>query len=135
MSANAALLKKSNIKAGPRPGWTKFLKRANPVFVTVFTTALLALFLMPFLYMVFTSLKNQTQVATTGAPIYPAKYPTYIYTGQNKNTYTLKVNKSGFPVDQLINMSDYAGKELEVYKVPQPDGTTKELALIKGYQT
>ena len=106
MNANAALQKKSNTKVGPRPGWTKFIKRANPVFVTVFTTALLALFLMPFLYMVFTSLKNQTQVATTGAPIWPAKYPTYIYTGQNKNTYTLKVNKSGFPVDQVINMSD-----------------------------
>ena len=134
MTANASVQKKSNMNLGVRVGWTRFMKRANPVFVTVFTSALLALFLMPFLYMIFTSLKNQTQVATTGAPIYPAKYPTYTYGGENKSTYTLKVNKAGFPVDQVINMNDYAGKSLEVYKVPLPDGTTKELALIKGYQ-
>ena len=134
MSAITALQKKIQRNAGAGLSWTKFMKRANPAFVTVFTIALLALFLMPFLYMIFTSLKNQTQVATTGAPIWPAKYPTYTYGGENKATYTLKVNKSGFPVDQIINMSDYAGKSLEVYKVPLADGTTKEMALIKGYQ-
>ena len=133
MTANASVQKKSNINVGARPGWARFMKRANPAFVTLFTAALLAIFLMPFLYMVFTSLKNQTQVATTGAPIWPAKYPTYVYTGENKATYTLKVNKSGFPVDQVINMNDYAGKTLEVYKVPLEDGSTRELALVKGY--
>ena len=135
MSAtDASLQKKTVIKAGTGLNWTNFIRRANPAFVTVFTTALLAIFLMPFLYMIFTSLKTQTQVATTGAPIWPAKYPTYVYTGENKSTYTLKVIKSVVPVDQIINMSDYAGKELEVYKVPLLNGTTKEMALIKGYQ-
>ncbi|HVN16781.1 MAG TPA: carbohydrate ABC transporter permease [Anaerolineales bacterium] len=134
MSVNTSLQQKSVKKMDISLSWKKFVKRGNPLFITVVTTAILALFLMPFLYMVFTSLKNQTQVATTGAPIWPAKYPTYIYSGENTKTYTLKVNKSGFPVDQTINMSDYSGKELEVYKVPQPDGTTKEMALIKGYQ-
>ncbi len=135
MSAtNAVLQKKSKMNIGAGFNWGKVRKIANPAFTTVFTLALLALFLMPFLYMVFTSLKTQTQVATTGAPIWPAKYPTYVYGGENKNTYTLKVNKSGFVVDQVINMNDFAGKTLEVYKVPQADGSTKELALLKGYQ-
>ena len=110
MTANASVQKKSNVRVEPGLSWRQFTKRANPAFVTVFTIAILAIFLMPFLYMIFTSLKNQTQVATTGAPIWPAKYPTYTYPGTNKATYTLKVNKSGFPVDQVINMSDYAGK-------------------------
>ncbi|MGZ6316628.1 MAG: carbohydrate ABC transporter permease [Anaerolineales bacterium] len=134
MTANSVLQKKSTMRAGTRFSWTRFKRAANPVSVTALTTVLLALFLMPFLYMIFTSLKTQTQVATTGAPIWPAKYSTYVYTGENKATYTLKVNKSGFPVDQVINMTDYAGKTLEVYKVPLPNGTTKELALLKGYQ-
>jgi multiple sugar transport system permease protein len=133
VTANASLQKKSKTYTGTGVNWTKFMRRANPAFVTVFTIAILAIFLMPFLYMIFTSLKNQTQVATTGAPIWPAKYPTYIYTGENKSTYTLKVIKSVVPVDQVINMNDYAGKELEVYKVPQSNGTTKEMALVKGF--
>ena len=57
MTANASVQKKSNMNIGVRVGWTRFMERANPVFVTVFTTALLALFLMPFLYMIFTSLR------------------------------------------------------------------------------
>jgi len=133
VTANASLQKKSKIYTGSGVSWTKFMKRANPAFVTVFTLAILAIFLMPFLYMIFTSLKYQTQVATTGAPIWPAKYPTYVYNGANKNTYTFKVIKSVIPVDQIINMNDYAGKEMEVYKVPQPNGTTKEMALVKGF--
>ena len=134
MSANTFSQKKSKIDTAATMSWTEFKRKTSPVFVTLFAAALLALFLMPFLYMVFTSLKTQTQVATTGAPIWPAKYTTYVYTGENKNTYTLKVNKSGFPVDQIINMNDYAGKTLEVYKVPMPNGATKDMALIQGYQ-
>ncbi len=114
--------------------WPQFKKIGTSTAVTAFATVILALFLMPFLYMIFTSLKTQTQVATTGAPIWPAKYTTYVYTGENKNTYTLKVNKSGFLVDQVINMNDFAGKTLDLYQVPLPEGTTRELALLKGYQ-
>jgi multiple sugar transport system permease protein len=118
---------------GSRSG-ARFMKVATPTATTAFAAVILALFLMPFLYMVFTSLKTQTQVATTGAPIWPAKYTTYVYTGENRNTYTLKVNKSGFEVNQVINMNDFAGKILEVYNVRLPDGSTRQLALLKGYQ-
>lgn len=126
----------SNVATRTRtgPSLPHFRKIANSTTATAFATVILALFLMPFLYMIFTSLKTQTQVATTGAPIWPAWYTTYIYTGENKNTYTLKVNKSGFVVNQAINMADFAGKTLEIYQVPLPDGKIRELALLKGYQ-
>jgi multiple sugar transport system permease protein len=37
-------------------------------------------------------------------------------------------------VDQAIDMNDYTGQALDLYYVPLEDGTTKELALLKGYQ-
>ncbi len=117
-----------------RPSLLQWRRIGRSTAATGFATVILALFLMPFLYMIFTSLKTQTQVATTGAPIWPARYTTYVYTGENKASYTLKVNKSGFVVNQAINMNDFAGKTLEVYNVPMPDGATRELALLKGYQ-
>ncbi len=134
MRATSALQTRTSASLGARRSWAQIMRVANPTAVTAFATVILALFLMPFLYMVFTSLKTQTQVATTGAPIWPARYTTYVYTGENQNTYTLKVNKSGFLVDQVVNMADFAGKTLEVYKVPLPDGTTREMALLKGFQ-
>lgn len=134
MSANSIVQKQATTRAGGGFSWTRLTRVANPTAATALATVMLALFLMPFLYMLFTSLKTQTQVATTGAPIWPARYTTYVYTGENKNTYTLEVNKSGFMVKQAINMNDFAGKTLEVYNVPLPDGTNRELALLKGYQ-
>ena len=134
MSANSIIQKQATTRAGGGFSWTRFTRVANPTAATALATVILALFLMPFLYMLFTSLKTQTQVATTGAPIWPARYTTYVYTGENKNTYTLEVNKSGFTVKQAINMNDFAGKTLEVYNVPLPGGATRELALLKGYQ-
>ena len=133
MSTTSVLQANTRTPRGART-WTQFKKVGTPAAVTAFTTVILALFLMPFLYMIFTSLKNQTQVATTGAPIWPAKYTTYVYKGENKKTYTFKVNKSGFVVNQVINMNDFAGQTLEIYKVPLPNGTTRQLALLKGYQ-
>src|SRR5512140_1162313 len=134
MTANTMLQKRPLTRSRAGYRLSQVRRALGSIFTTGFTVVLLALFLMPFLYMIFTSLKTQTQVATTGAPIWPAKYTTYIYKGENAKTYTLSVKKSGFPVKQVINMTDYAGKELQVYRVPLPDGTTKELALIKGYQ-
>src|SRR5512146_2315671 len=51
----------------------------NTVFVTVFTSAILAIFLMPFLYMTMTSLKTKAQITVLGSPIYPAKIPTFVF--------------------------------------------------------
>ena len=56
-----------------RSFWTKLRRSLNPVVVTFITIVVLAIFLMPFLYMIFTSLKSPNQFAALGAPIWPAR--------------------------------------------------------------
>lgn len=113
-------------------------RRTNEGLKTVLVTALaavgLAMFLMPFLYMALTSLKTDAQITEQNAPIWPVQPPTYAYTGGNTNTYTLKVNKNGTLLDETINMNDFVGQSLGVYTVKLEDGTTKTLALLKGFQ-
>jgi multiple sugar transport system permease protein len=134
MSANTAVQKGLETKSQGSVGWWKFRKKVSPAFITAITIILLGIFLMPFLYMIFTSLKSNAQMTQSGSPIWPGRNPTYLYTGENTQSYTLKVNKAGFVVNQAINMGDYAGKKLEIYTVPLEDGTTKDLALVKGFQ-
>lgn len=89
----------------------KVMKGVNVVFVTSLAIALLVIFLAPFLFMVFTSLKTQGQISQLGAPIWPAKPTSYTHNG----------------------------KEVEVFKVPMStcegadpnDATIKELAAVK----
>ncbi len=89
----------------------KLVKGVNIVFVTSLAIALLVIFLAPFLFMVFTSLKTQGQISQLGAPIWPAKPTSF----------------------------EYNGKEIEVYKVPMStcegrdpnDKTIKELGIAK----
>jgi len=86
-------------------------KAVNTTFVTALTVAILVIFLAPFLFMIFTSLKTQGQIAQIGAPIWPAKPPTY----------------------------EYNGKAVEMFKVPMSkcagadpnDTSTKDLAVVK----
>ena len=71
--------------------------------VTGGTLVILAMFLSPFLFMVFTAMKSPEQMSAIDAPIWPAKQATYTY----------------------------EGNELEIYYVPMPDGSTQELAMVK----
>lgn len=71
-----------------RSFWTTLRRGLNPVVVTLLTVVLLAVFLMPFLYMIFTSLKTPNQFAAIGSPIWPAEQPTFEYSGENTGTYT-----------------------------------------------
>jgi multiple sugar transport system permease protein len=73
------------------------------IFVTLLTLALLFLFLSPFAYMLLTAFMPVEQWSIPGAPIYPAS----------------------------IESFEYEGKKLEVYNVPQPDGSLKEMAALK----
>ncbi len=57
----------------------KFLKGVNITMVTGVTMGVLVIFLAPFVFMVFTSLKTQGQLAQIGAPIWPAKPAVYSY--------------------------------------------------------
>jgi multiple sugar transport system permease protein len=87
----------------PTISWGLFLKRLNVVTVTAFTAAILVIFLSPFAFMILTSLKTQDQISIVGAPFYPAAPPKFEYNGQ----------------------------QLDIFIVPMPDGTTKELAMLK----
>ena len=78
-------------------------QQLNSLFTTLFVIALLSLFLSPFLFMVFTSLKTQEHFTVIGAPIWPGA-PSYY---------------------------EYEGDELEVFIVPLPDGTERNLAMLK----
>jgi multiple sugar transport system permease protein len=75
----------------------------NAVFVTLSVLVVLAVFLSPFAFMTFTSLKTQEQISIVGAPIWPAAPAFY----------------------------EYEGEQLEIFTVPLPDGTEKNLAMLK----
>jgi multiple sugar transport system permease protein len=109
-------------------------KAMNSTFVTVFAAACLGIFLIPFLYMILTSLKTHLQMTELGAPLYPAAVATYSDTGANTNSYTLKVHRGAQYGDFVVNMKDYAGQQLDVYTVTI-NGVKRNLALLKGFQT
>jgi len=96
------------IKKALSPG---LLKGINTTFVTALAIALLVIFLAPFLFMIFTSLKSQGQISQLGAPIWPAKPTTF----------------------------NYNGKDLEMFRVPMSacaggnpgDASIRDLAIVK----
>lgn len=57
--------------------------------VTAFTLAILFLFLSPFAFMVFTSLKTQDQISIVGAPVWPAQPAKYEYNGKEVEVFTV----------------------------------------------
>ena len=57
--------------------------------ITLITLALLFIFLSPFLFMIFTSLKTQSQITSVGSPIWPAEAATYEYNGKELEQYTV----------------------------------------------
>lgn len=82
----------------------------NATFVTVLAVAVLVIFLAPFAFMVFTSLKTQDQISIVGAPIWPAQPAFY----------------------------EYQGKKVEIFSVPMAkcagfagDSSTRDLAIVK----
>src|SRR6188508_3467690 len=75
--------------------------------VTFFAVLVLAAFLSPMLRTVTTALKSTDQITAAGAPLWPADSATI----------------------------EYDGREYDVYHVPMPDGTERDLALVtKGRQ-
>jgi multiple sugar transport system permease protein len=47
---------------------------------------------------------------------------------------TLKVKKTAATVNQTFDLSTYKDKTLQIYTVPMPDGSKKNLALLQGFQ-
>lgn len=72
--------------------WRSLRLTAKTITVTVFTMAILFLFLSPFAFMVFTSLKTQDQISIIGAPIWPAKPAVYEYDGRQVEIFTVPLN-------------------------------------------
>lgn len=87
------------------PWFAKRLSRMGAyASVTLFTLMLVSLFLTPLLYSVLTSVKDKQQITDSAqGTIWP-------------------VSKTTF---------QYEGKDLEIYRVPLPDGTERELALLQ----
>jgi multiple sugar transport system permease protein len=87
-------------------------KGANTLFITVLTLALLGIFLAPFLFMVFTSLKTQGQITQLGAPIWPAKPSIFNYNGEDLELYRVPMNtcEGGDPNDKAVQSLALAKK-------------------------
>jgi multiple sugar transport system permease protein len=75
--------------------------------LTSLFAAILIAFLSPLAYSLITSLKTPDQITAPNAPILPSDPATY----------------------------DYNGKTVSIYNVPMPDGTIRQLALIKPGRT
>lgn len=96
----------------------KLRKGINVTFVTALTLALLAIFLAPFLFMVFTSLKTQGQISQIGAPIWPARPTTFEYNGKAIEVYFVPMAKC-----TGANPHDPSIKELGIVKKGRQQST------------
>lgn len=87
-------------------------KGASITFITSLTIALLFIFLAPFAFMVFTSLKTQGQISELGAPIWPARPATFDYNGKSLDIYKVPLSTcDGFdPNDKTIKQLAAAKK-------------------------
>lgn len=72
---------------------TQFRSGLNTAFVTLLTLAILFIFLSPFAFMVFTSLKTQGQISILGAPVWPAAPTTFDYKGKAVEMFTVPMGK------------------------------------------
>jgi len=63
------------------------LNGINTTFVTVIVVGILVVFLSPFAFMAFTSLKTQGQITVLGSPIWPAAQPKYTYNDKEVDVY------------------------------------------------
>src|SRR5438477_6944308 len=92
--------------AGEHTGARRTRRRTPPAVIarrailTVAMSAIVVAFLSPLAYSTLLSLKSETQIAQPNSPILPSDPRTYVYQGET----------------------------VDVYYVPMPDGTTRELA-------
>src|SRR5689334_3715999 len=105
----------------------RLTKGLNITFVTALTTAILAIYLAPFLFMVFTSLKTAVQIAQLGSPIWPAKPETYSYKGA-----TIDVYKVPFATCAGANANDTSVKNLAAVKKGRQATTFVDPANLAG---
>lgn len=68
-----------------------FRNGLSATFVTTIAVALLVIFLAPFAFMIFTSLKTQEQITIVGGPVWPAKPPVFEYNGKDVEIFDVPV--------------------------------------------
>jgi len=102
-------------------------KGLNITFVTLFTLAILIIFLAPFAFMVATSLKTQAQISILGAPIWPAAPATFEYQGKQVEMFKVPVGKcEGFdPNDTSTKVLAMAKKGLKESLFVDPNDLQK----------
>ena len=104
MSSQAQAQTSTPVKSVNSP--TKILRQlTSRVGVTALGLALMVIFLLPLAYMLGTAFKQDSQVTTQNAPLYPAVASTY----------------------------NYQGKDYPLYDVPTAEGI-KRLALVKPFR-
>ena len=79
-------------RSRPKPVARQLRRSVSVVFVTALALALLAVFLAPFLFMIFTSLKTQAQISVLGSPIWPGQPATYEYNGKKVDVFIVPMN-------------------------------------------
>lgn len=77
--------------ASPTPFWSKLRKYSNIFFMTIFALAILVVFLSPFAFMTFTSLKTREQISIIGAPIWPVRSAVFEYEGKQLEIFSVPV--------------------------------------------
>src|SRR5688500_5823871 len=68
-------------------------KGISATFFTALAVGLLGVFLSPFAFMIFTSLKTQDQISIVGAPIWPAAPSYYEHEGKKLEVFTVPLAK------------------------------------------
>jgi multiple sugar transport system permease protein len=76
---------------------TRIRNGLSATFVTALVLGLLGVFLSPFAFMVFTSLKTQEQISIVGAPIWPAAPAFFEHNGEKLEVFSVPVGQcAGF---------------------------------------
>ena len=70
---------------------TKIANGLSSTFITLIVVAVLVVFLSPFAFMIFTSLKTQGQISILGAPIWPAEQPKITYNDKDVEVFKVPV--------------------------------------------
>ncbi len=113
---NATSTAATNEKAKIRLSRLQIKNGINATFVTALTIAILTIFLAPFAFMIFTSLKTQDQISIVGAPIWPAKPPVYEYNGKRVEVFQVPLGKC-----QGFDPSTGATRDLAIVKKGQKE--------------
>src|SRR5215207_9094920 len=113
---NAASASVPKEKAKTRLSRLQLKNGINATFITLLVIAILTMFLAPFAFMIFTSLKTQEQISIVGAPIWPAQPPVYDYNGKKVEVFTVPMGKcAGF------DPSDTSTRSLAIIKKGQKE--------------